>query len=377
MAERKERSSSVRVALPMDLWLFGATVALVVIGLTLVYDSSYLVGIAKFNDSYYFLRLQALGAVFGFGAAAAVMRAGYWRFRKLGNALLPAAAALLLLVWTALGKEEHGAHRWLRLPISWQPSELAKLALILFLASAFAGAAGGRIRSADLWWRVFVSSVILGLINAEPDLGTAAALFTAVFALIAVAGVRRMELLKIVGGFALLFALASMAHTHRSDRLKAWLHPEQFNQGIGYQSYRARLAVGTGGLVGVGLGSGKEKYTLPEIESDFIFVNIAEETGFLGSALVIGLYMIVGARAYRAARLCKDRFGQLLATGLGTLIMGQAIINLTTVTGVLPATGVPLPFISNGISSLVVMMVSVGLLLSIAQHPTPPMRSRA
>ncbi len=186
------------------------------------------------------------------------------------------------------------------------------------------------------------------------------------------AGARKRHLALITAVAFVAVLLIGFQFGHRAGRITAFLHPEKDMQGIGYQIYHARLAVGSGLWVGEGLGQGREKYYLPQGNSDFIFATMAEELGFVGCLPVLLALCVVGWRGFRIALRTRDRFGQLLATGIAALISWQALINIAVVTGSIPATGVPLPFISLGSSSLILLLAGIGILLNIAQHPVPP-----
>jgi len=373
---------TARPKLPIDLTLFAATVALVVLGLWMVLDSSYVKTLESAragNDAFFFVRRQANGALIGLAALFAMMRVGYWKLR--GGAVAGMIVGLILLYAVKIphiGVSLNGAARWIKLgPIQFQPSELAKLLLIVYIAALlsrphcrvrFLGAEG-------LMPSLIVIGITLLLIEREPDLGTAVVLFLAVMTQLFLAGARKRHIGLICAVCAvvvLAIGFGNRGMTHRDGRITAFLHPTEHKKGLGFQVYHARLAIGSGQWIGEGMGRGREKYFLPQGNSDFIFATYAEETGFLGCLLLIGLMGVVGWRGFRIATATKDRFGMLLAAGISSLISWQALINMAVATGSIPATGVPLPFISDGSSSLILLLASVGILLNIAQHPTPP-----
>jgi cell division protein FtsW len=183
---------------------------------------------------------------------------------------------------------------------------------------------------------------------------------------------RKRHLLTLLGATAVMGLMMVSVFQHRGHRIETFLHPERDPQGRGYQVMHAKWAVASGQWVGMGWGRGREKYFLPEANSDFVFATMAEELGFLGVMPVLGLLLIVGVRGFIIAQSARDRFGALLAGGLTGLISWQALINMGVATASVPATGVPLPFISYGSSSLVMLLASIGVLLSIGQHPAPP-----
>jgi cell division protein FtsW len=375
-------SAPARVRMPVDILLFAATLALVVIGLWMVFDTSYALSMEskKQNwDAFYFVKKQAIGAIVGLAALFTMMRVGYWRLRKWAVPLIGAAVILLCCVWVpGLGVKQNNAFRWVDIgPITFQPSEFAKMALILYIA--------GLLTRPDIHVRtlgekglavpLFVSGVVLLLIEREPDMGTAFVLFLAIMTQLFLAGARKRHLALVLGvcllaGVVIGFRAGGVGH--RTGRILAFLNPEHDKQGIGFQVHHSRLAVGSGRWMGQGLGQGNEKYDLPQANSDFIFATLAEEFGFVRTVPVLLLLFVVGWRGFRIAWYTKDRFGALVAAGIAALISWQALINIGVATASIPATGVPLPFISLGSTSLVFLMAGVGILLNIAQHPTPP-----
>jgi cell division protein FtsW len=371
------RPQTVRLRLPVDALLFGTMLALIVIGLLMVVDSSYVKTLDSLHaghDAYYDLKKQIGGVVVGLFAMVGVMRLGYWRLKQWAVPLAVLGFVLLLAVWLPhIGHNENHAARWVNLGIRFQPSELAKLTLLLYVAAQLARPAC-KIRhlTEGLGPTLCVMTVYLIAIEREPDLGTAFALFLAVMSQLFLAGARRRHIALIMGvcGLAIFFFVGMSKH--RQESLSAFMDPGKYQQGIGYQVYHARLAVGSGGWTGMGIGQGREKSYLPESDTDFIFATMAEELGFLWLMPIFGLLVLIGGRGFWIAYNTKDRFGQILAGGIAALISWQALINIAVATGSIPATGVPLPFMSFGSTSLVALMVGVGLLLNIAQHPTPP-----
>jgi cell division protein FtsW len=373
-----------RVKLPTDLGLFAATLALVVVGLIMVLDSSYVKALESSrlgNDAYYFVKRQAGGAIFGMFALFGMMRLGYWNLRRYAVAGMLFGFLLLFAVnLPHLGVHENGAARWLKLgPITFQPSEAAKLLLIIYVA-ALLSRPHCNVRylgSQGLFPSLLITGFYLLLIEREPDLGTAIVLFLAVVTQIYLAGARRRHVAMILAaaGLAVVVMMGMSSRgkdQYRAGRITTFLHPEKDQQGIGYQIFHSRLAIGSGEWLGQGMGRGREKYFLPQGNSDFIFATYAEETGFAGCCVLIVLMAVVGWRGFEIAFRTRDRFGALIAGGIAALISWQALINIAVATGSIPATGVPLPFISNGSSSLVLLMAGIGLLLNIAQYPMPP-----
>ncbi|HLK59365.1 MAG TPA: putative peptidoglycan glycosyltransferase FtsW [Chthonomonadaceae bacterium] len=366
----------------VDIWLFGATLALVAIGLLMVCDASFpksLDSVKLGNDPFYYGKQQALGVGIGLAALLAMMQIGYWRLRQFALPLMLLGLALLAAVWIPhLGVRINGAARWVHLGMTFQPSEFAKMALILYLSARFSrpGCKIGHLVD-GLSGPLCIIGVYLLLIEREPDLGTACVLLLVAVTLLFLAGARKRHIALICAGALLAVFLAGFVFKHRTDRLEVFLHPAEQKEGIGYQMYQSRLAVGSGRWFGVGWGQGRGKYYLPEANTDFIFATMSEELGFVGVLPVILLFGLIGWRGFVIARQTKDRFGQLLAGGITALISWQALINVAVVTGSIPATGVPLPFISLGSTSLIFLMIGVGLLLNIAQNPMPPVETMA
>lgn len=368
-----------RVRMPVDNILIGATFALVVIGMCMVFDCSYIKTVdSPHPDTFFFVKKQAFGAIVGLIAMAIMSRIGYWQLRKIALPLMITSLALLLAVWVPhIGVNKNHALRWIALgSLQFQPSELAKVALILYVCAVLSRA-DCKIRSfaEGLGPALTVSALTLILIEREPDLGTAAVLFLAVFTLLFLAGTRKRVLLLILIASVSAVLLLGFGFSHRHGRITAFLHPERDRQGVSYQIYHSVLAVGSGELTGVGLGQGHEKYYLPQGDTDFIFATVAEELGFAQTVPILLLLLLVGARGFVIARKTKDRFGALIAAGIAALISWQALINIAVATASIPATGVPLPFISYGSTSLVMLMAGVGILLNIAQHPMRPLQT--
>ncbi|HLJ56800.1 MAG TPA: putative lipid II flippase FtsW [Chthonomonadaceae bacterium] len=363
----------------LDFLLFGSTLILVVVGLLMVVDSSYVQELNHNKAIFHFLGKQATGAIIGLAAMLLIMRVGYWRLRAVAFPLAVVGVLLLFACFIPhIGYSENNATRWIGTKsIHLQPSEFAKLFLIIYVAKLLSlpRAKPRRGENALLLWLgppLAIMAIYVVLIEREPDLGTAAVLFLAVMVQLFLAGVRKRHLAIILGVTAMCAILFVSVFQHRGHRIETFLHPERDPQGRGFQMTHATLAVASGEWLGMGWGRGREKYYLPEANSDFVFATMAEELGFVGVLPVIGLLVIVGVRGFMIAQRARDRFGALLAGGLTALISWQALINMGVATGSIPATGVPLPFISYGSSSLVMLLASIGVLLSISQHPAPP-----
>ena len=343
------------------------TLGLVAFGLVMVYSATSASAALGNANPMAFLERQAMYALIGIAGMAVASRFDYHRLRFVAPGLLLAALALctaVLIVAPAI----NGARRWFVLgPASFQPSEVAKLALCLFAASYLARRKPPRSFRTLVRPLGLLTAIFCGLILLEPDLGTAITLCGMMLAIFLVAGVP-IRLLTVASLLALGAGLAAVwIEPYRRARVFSFLNPWKDAQGSGFQIVQALIGIGSGGFSGVGLGKGIEKALyLPEAHTDMIFAVVGEELGLIGSVLVIGAFAAFGFLGFRIASRCPDRFGKLLAAGLTSLVCGQAAINLAAVLGIAPLTGIPLPFVSYGGSSLVVLLAAVGILLNIA-----------
>lgn len=356
-----------------DYWLFGATMALLAIGVVLVFDASFaragemrLTG----NDSWYFVKRQLVFAGVGLIAMLAAMRINLVWYRRLAVPLLVLSLGLLIAVLIpGVGVKVNGAMRWFQIgPVRVQPSELAKLAVILYLANALARQKNrvryfGKGIMRHLVWVGLVGVLIL----VEPDMGTTVVLIGVTFVMLFVAGAMKRHLFGLASLGAVVGAALVLVEPYRWSRVKAFLDPTNDYYGIGYQITQSLIALGTGGWRGVGLVEGRGKYYLPAAHTDFILATLAEEAGLIGAALLLLIFAVFTYRGFEIAKHCKSPYGALLATGMTSLITLQAAINVGVVTSLIPATGVPLPFISYGGSSLVFTLMAAGVLLSVSR----------
>ncbi|MGA2628839.1 MAG: putative lipid II flippase FtsW [Terriglobia bacterium] len=357
--------------LESDRILFGAVVTLVLFGALMVFSASAVLAQERFGSSYYFLIRQLIWAGVGLAVMVGAMNLDYHR---LANPLVvfPALGLqFLLLVVVLFADRSHNAHRWLHLgPASFQPSELAKLVMALFLAY-FLSLRKGVVNDVPhtLLPIGLVSALCVSLVVKEPDLGTSVALLLMVAAVLFAAGLRVIYFAYgALAALPLLYVLVFHVG-YRYRRVLAFLDPYSDPLGKGFQIIQSFIAVGSGGIDGVGLMDGKQKlFYLPEPHTDFIFAVIGEELGFIGALFVLGLFGVILWRGLRAATRCTDEFGRLLAIGLTVLVVGQALVNISVVLGLMPTKGIPLPFVSYGGSSLVVSLAAVGVLLNISQR---------
>jgi cell division protein FtsW len=343
------------------------TLALVAFGLVMVYSASSARALLGSDDPAYYLKRQALYAVAGLVALVLLSRTDYRRLRHAAGPLLLASFVLLVAV-LAVGTAVNGARRWIPLgTLTFQPSELAKLALALWIAGLLARrpapqTLGDLVRPIGL-----VVGAACALILVEPDLGSALAIVIMVAAILLVAGTPVRTLATGSGIAGMLVLAAIWFEPYRRARIFSFIDPWHDPQGAGFQSVQAMIALGSGGIFGVGLGESVQKiYYLPEASTDMIFAIVGEELGLLGVLAVVGAFAVFAYAGLNIALHCHDPFGKRLATGLTALVCGQAAVNVSAVMGLAPLTGVPLPFVSYGGSSLVVGLASVGILLNIA-----------
>jgi cell division protein FtsW len=343
------------------------TLALVAFGLVMVFSATSAKEAIGEGDPMQFLVKQGIYAIGGLALLAALSQLDYHRLRLLAPIALLAALGACVAV-LAIGPSINGAHRWFLVgPASFQPSEFAKLAVCVWLCAHLARRPAPQTL-AELMKPVGIVVCLFGaLIVIEPDLGTAISLFIMVAGILLVSGVP-LRLLAFAGTIALTAGtVAIWMEPYRKDRMLSFLHPWQDAQGTGFQTVQAMIGLGSGGPTGVGLGESIQKINfLPEAHNDMIFAVVGEELGLVGSALVIGAFATFGWAGFRVALGCRDPFGKRLAAGITTLVCGQAAVNLAAVLGVAPLTGITLPFVSYGGSSLLMLLCAVGILLNIA-----------
>ena len=343
------------------------TLGLVAFGLVMVYSASSGSAALANGDTAYYLKRQAIYAGIGLALMVLAARSDFHLLRRIAPILVVSGIGLLLAV-LVLGQSVNGARRWLTFgPAVFQPSELAKLSLAIWAAAYLARRKPPRTLG-ELWRPVGLLTVVFcALLLLEPDLGTAIAIVVMLAAMLLVAGTPARTLCMGLGIAAALGLAAIWLEPYRRARLFSFLNPWQDAQGSGYQIVQAITGFASGGVFGRGLGQSVAKLNfLPEAHTDMIFAIIGEELGLVGAAAVIAAYCAFAYAGLRIALACKDPFGKRLAAGLTALVCGQAAINLAAVMGLAPLTGIPLPFVSYGGSSLVVALASVGILLNIA-----------
>jgi cell division protein FtsW len=356
-----------------DRVVLGSALLLTGIGLVLVYSTAWPLALGDVgvgNASH--LRRSIGYAAFGLLAGLAATRVRTETLRRLGYPALALSVALLCLVWVpSVGRAVNGAHRWVRLSgFGFQPSEFAKLALVLFLAHSLAKR-GEQVRTFAFGFlpNVLLPGLPIGLVLLEPDLGTAALMGAVVMAMAFAGGVRFRHLLLGVLPVLPMFAYLLWHVGFRRDRLLAFLDPWSYAQGAGFQLVQSLVAFGVGGVWGVGLGAGRQKlFYLPEAHTDFILSVWAEERGLVGVLVVLLAISTLVWRGFTIALRRSDSYQRLLATGITTWLGLQAALNALVVTGCLPTKGIPFPFLSYGGSGLVVSLTAVGLLAGLGRE---------
>jgi cell division protein FtsW len=350
----------------IDVSLLICVILLTLFGLFMIYDSSSFVAFRDFGDKYHYIKDQFVWVMVGFGALTFF---SYFNYHKLYNLALPIlciALVLLVLVFIpGIGISLLGAHRWINIGFSsLQPAEFVKLGLAIYLAAWFSNKEKGRLPAFLL-----LMGLVLGLVIAEPDMGTTIVILSEAFIIYFLSGANMFYFSIIVPLVAFLGYIFIKISPYRAKRLEAFLNIDSSLESSSYHVKQILIALGAGGLTGVGLGNSMQKYAyLPESTTDSIFAIIAEELGFVGAVLLILFFIFIIYRCFRIAVNAKDNFGKLLAGGITTFLAIQAIINLAAQTALVPLTGIPLPFISYGGSSLIIDLAAVGILLNISKQ---------
>ncbi|MDQ6823293.1 MAG: putative lipid II flippase FtsW [Candidatus Eremiobacteraeota bacterium] len=373
-ASREHREEPLRsfVTAPPDTWLFAAIASLVAIGLVMVFSASSATAYADHHDTAFYLKRQFLWLAIGLGFAYVAYRIDYRKLKPLAPYILFFSILSLIAVLVPhVGFIVNGARRWIGAgSVSFQPSEFAKLALVIYLAAALS-VRGDRIASLvkGLFPLCVPVAIMAVLVLKEPDMGTASLLVMAAFAMFFAAGARIEHLALIFLATVPPLVATILASPYKRARIFAFVNPWKDAQNTGFHIVQSLLALGSGGLFGVGLGQSRAKFFyLPEQYTDFIFSVLGEELGLIGAVVVIVLFVVFAYRSIRIAIAAPDRFGFFLASGCAALIVIQAFINIGVVTSSWPVTGVPLPFISYGGSSLIVYLVAVALIINVGRH---------
>lgn len=367
MSRVQRRRASTR---PPDLIIFLATLGLLGIGIIMVFSASSVTSFIKYSDSAYFLKRQLAWTVIGIAVMVVVMNVDYQVWRRFAVPILLSAIALLIIVLIpGVAEEISGAKRWIRFgPLGIQPSEVAKFAVVLFMSSYFAGRRR-RLNILTLVIPIAVLGIVGVLLMKEPDLGTSIVTAGVVFAMLFIGGTPVVYLVGLVCAALPAFLYLALSDEVRKARLLSFMDPWADPLDTGFQIIQSLLALGSGGFFGLGLGRSRQKFFyLPEQHTDFIFAILGEEMGFMGCLAVLVLFFLFVWRGYRVAITAPDTFGSLLAAGITSLILLQMLVNVAVVSGSIPITGISLPFISSGGSSLVITLVGVGVLLNISTH---------
>jgi cell division protein FtsW len=354
-----------------DFAVVALTVVLTIVGLVTVYSASFVIGLARYGDPQYYITRQLAWAVLGAALLILAARTNYHVYEKYALPLMAGTILTLTAVLVA-GVEANGARRWLGVgEFTVQPAEFAKLTVTVYLA-AWLVAKGDTIRSFEhgLAPFVIIISLVGALIMLEPSLGTTLIILAVTVTMFWAAGASPQQMFALLAaGGAAIFLLATVAG-YRMDRLTTFLHDAD-PQGHGFQTRQALVALGNGGVDGLGLGASRGKFFyIPESHTDGVFAILGEEMGFVATSAVLLLYVVLMIRGFQIARRCQDDFGMLMATGITTWISVQAILNIGGITSILPLTGVPLPFLSFGGNALAAAMLAMGVLISISRYGT-------
>lgn len=355
----------------IDKWLFIVTLLLVLFGLVMVFSASAVMAKERYGSPYTFVLKQSGWALLGMLAMVLLMRLDYRRLNTPSVVFPSVAITMLLLLAAFFMHDSHHTHRWIRFgPLSFQPSEIAKPALVLFLAWFLQN----RVNQLGDWRRALLpaalpSLLFIALILKEPDLGTALVCAAVTLLMLYLAGAQlKYLLLALLAASPVLYYMLFHVAWRRA-RMIAFLDPDKDPRGTGFHILQSLIAVGAGGLHGVGLMEGRQKlFYLPEPQTDFIFANIAEELGLIGTLFVVTLFVVLAYRGLRAALLSTDPFARFLAFGITATIVIQAFFNISVVLALVPTKGIALPFISSGGTSLFFTLLSMGVLLNITRE---------
>ncbi len=354
-----------------DYTLFFSVLTLLALGIVMVFSASMPRSLRFYDTAYYFIKRQGMWAVLGLISMFFFMNFDCWRYRKVIPLVYGVSLVLLTVVLVpGIGQLREGSRRWLGVGnLGFQPAELAKTTTVLFLADQLGRKRGGVRLAKDLAPYLLLIGATAGLILMEPDLGTATILAANSVLVLFIAGANVWYLVGLAAVATPIVYKVITAEEYMRARLLAFRNPWKDPLGSGYQVIQSLYAFGSGGLFGQGIGLSRQKgFYLPQADTDFVFSVIGEELGFFGTSLVVGLFVIIAWRGYTIAMNAPDRFSCLLAAGLTSGVVIQAAVNMGVSTGVLPITGITLPFISYGGSSLLMSLSSVGILLNVSRY---------
>jgi cell division protein FtsW len=357
--------------LKSDKLLFTATLLLVCTSVVMVYSASAVMAMEKQHDPYLYLFKQGTWALIGLFLMPLIMRVDYRLYRQPTVIWAGIVVVILALAAALFGTPVNGASRWLGVgPLGVQPSELAKIVVIVFIAALLERRMDRIAETPAVLIPIgVVLALIVGLILWEPDLGTAVSVLMIAAVMLFAAGISYRYVVGLLLAIPPAFYMLVMMSDYRRRRVLAFLDPWADPLGDGYQMVQSMIAVGTGGVFGRGLMGGVQKlFYLPEPHNDFIYSVIAEELGLIGATVILACFCVIAWRGLRTATRAPDRFGAFLAIGLTTMVAFQAFFNISVVLGLLPTKGIPLPFVSYGGSSLLINLLGMGMLLNVSQH---------
>jgi cell division protein FtsW len=374
-----QNETNVQAATPVhyDQALQITACSLLALGMAMIFISSTLMAQSQYSDAYYFIKRQGVYALLGLGALFLGRSINYHRYKRWVYVILLLSLFSLVLVFVpGIGGKVRGAARWLRLgPLTLQPSEFAKLAVVLFMAYSLSRKQEKmKYFAIGFLPHMMVAGIFIALILKEPDFGTSVTLLAIVFTMLFVGGTRVTHILLALSACIPLAILMVLRDPKKFDRIKSFMDPWKHGQDVGYQLKQALLAIGSGGFWGMGPGQSRAKlFYLPDCHTDFILAIFSEELGFLGVLLVLALFTIIICRGLRLSLKAPDSFGSYLALGLTLMIGLPALINMGVVSGILPTKGLSLPFLSYGGSGLLVNLLAVGILLNISSQVKFPL----
>lgn len=349
-----------------DRWLWILVVGISLFGILMVYDASVAIAIRDFGNQYHFVADQFRWLLLGFVACSVCACIDYHRWYPVALPLLVVVIVMLLAVFIpGIGVTAFGAHRWINLHFFvLQPAEIAKFAIVIYLSAWFSVVEKGRLLAFLL-----LLGMVFGLILVEPDLGTGAIILGISLLLYFFSGAPLRHFAFLLPCVVVGLVLVAVVSPYRLQRLTSYLHPAFDPLGVSYQIRQVLLSLGSGGIFGKGLGQSRQKYEyLPEANTDAIFAIIGEEIGFIGGVTLLAGYVLLLWRGFRIAAHAPDRFGRMLAAGVTGWIGVQTSLNLSAMVALIPLTGIPLPLISYGGSSLVSLLAGLGILVSVSRQ---------